>query len=40
VSAALAVTHEIEMKTGWSIKRFVQTARRYRTSRSAQADTC
>jgi hypothetical protein len=31
VFAALAVTHEIETKTGWSIKRFVQTARRYRT---------
>jgi hypothetical protein len=31
VFAALAVTHEIEHQTGWSIKRFVQTARRYRT---------
>ena len=31
VFTALAVTHEIETKTGWSIKRFVQTARRYRT---------
>lgn len=31
VFAALAVTHEIETRTGWSIKRFVQTARRYRT---------
>jgi hypothetical protein len=31
VFAALAVTHQIESKTGWSIKRFVQTARRYRT---------
>ena len=31
VFAALAVTHEIETATGWSIKRFVQTARRYRT---------
>ena len=31
VFAALAVTHEIESTTGWSIKRFVQTARRYRT---------
>jgi hypothetical protein len=31
VFAALAVTHEIEAQTGWSIKRFVQTARRYRT---------
>jgi hypothetical protein len=31
VFAALAITHEIEAQTGWSIKRFVQTARRYRT---------
>jgi hypothetical protein len=31
VFAALAVTHEIEASTGWSIKRFVQTARPYRT---------
>lgn len=31
VFAALAVTHEIETRTGWSIKRFVQTAPRYRT---------
>ena len=31
VFAALAVTHDIEHKTGWSIKRFIQTARRYRT---------
>ena len=31
VFAALAVTHEIETATGWSIKRFVHTARRYRT---------
>jgi Transposase DDE domain len=31
VFAALAVTHEIEAQTAWSIKRFVQTARRYRT---------
>ena len=29
--AALAVMHEIETKTGWSIKRFVRTTRRYRT---------
>jgi hypothetical protein len=27
VFAALAVTHRIEASTGWSIKRFVQTAR-------------
>lgn len=31
VFAALAVTHLIETKTGWSIKKFVQTTRRYRT---------
>jgi hypothetical protein len=28
VFAALAVTHLIETQTGWSIKKFVQTARR------------
>jgi hypothetical protein len=31
VFAALAVTRFIEDRTGWSIKKFVQTARRYRT---------
>jgi hypothetical protein len=31
VFAALAVTRLIEAHTGWSIKKFVQTARRYRT---------
>jgi hypothetical protein len=31
VFAALAVTRLIESRTGWSIKHFVQTARRYRT---------
>jgi len=31
VFAALAITHHIEQATGWSIKRFVQAARRYRT---------
>jgi hypothetical protein len=31
VFAALAVTHLIETTTGWSIKKFVQTTRRYRT---------
>ena len=29
--AALAVSHRIEHQTGWSIKKFVHTARRYRT---------
>ena len=29
--AALAVSHWIETQTGWSIKKFVRTARRYRT---------
>ncbi len=31
VFAALAVTRLIEARTGWSVKKFVQTARRYRT---------
>jgi transposase len=31
VFAALAVTRLIEDRTGWSIKRFVRAARRYRT---------
>lgn len=31
VFAALAVTRHIETATGWSIKKFVRTARRYRT---------
>jgi hypothetical protein len=31
VFAALAVTHSIEHQTGWRIKKFVRTARRYRT---------
>ena len=31
VFAALAVSHWIEHQTGWSITRFVRTARRYRT---------
>ena len=31
VFAALAVTHWIEHQTGWTIKKFVRTARRYRT---------
>ena len=29
--AALAVSHWLESQTGWSIKKFVQTLRRYRT---------
>ena len=29
--AALAVSHWIEHQSGWSIKEFVRTARRYRT---------
>jgi hypothetical protein len=33
VFAALAVSHRIEHRTGWSIKKFVRTARRYRTVR-------
>jgi hypothetical protein len=31
VFAALAVTKFVEDRTGWSIKKFVRTARRYRT---------
>jgi hypothetical protein len=31
VFAAMAVSHFIEAQTGWSIKKFVRTARRYRT---------
>lgn len=31
VFAALAVSHWIERQTGWSIRKFVQTSRRYRT---------
>jgi hypothetical protein len=31
VFAALAVSHRIEHQTGWSIKKFVRTTRRYRT---------
>ena len=31
VFAALAVTRHIEIQTSWSIKKFVRTARRYRT---------
>jgi hypothetical protein len=33
VVAAMAVSHWIEHQTGWSIKKFVRTARRYRTVR-------
>ena len=31
VLAALAITHAIEHQTGWSIKKFVRTVRRYHT---------
>ena len=31
VVGAMAVGHFIEHQTGWSIKKFVRTARRYRT---------
>jgi hypothetical protein len=31
VFAALAVSHWVEHQTGWSIKKFVRSARRYRT---------
>ena len=35
VFAALAVSHWIERQTGWSIKKFVRTTRRYRTVKIA-----
>jgi hypothetical protein len=31
VITAMAVSHYIERQTGWSIKKFVRTTRRYRT---------
>ncbi len=31
VFAALAVSRQIEHQTGWSIRKFIKTARRYRT---------
>jgi transposase len=31
IVAAMAVNHYIEHQTGWSIKKFARTARRYRT---------
>jgi hypothetical protein len=33
VFAALAISHWIEHQTGWTIKKFVRTTRRYRTVR-------
>jgi hypothetical protein len=33
VVAAMAASHHIEAQTGWSIKKFVRTARRYRTAK-------
>ena len=38
VFAALAVSWWIEHQTGWSIRRFVMTARRYRTIRIQVGD--
>jgi len=38
VVAAMAVSHWIETQTGWSIKKFVRTARRYRTVRIKAGD--
>ena len=37
VFAAMAVCHWIENQTGWSIKKFVRSARRYRTVTSKPA---
>jgi hypothetical protein len=31
VFAALAISHRIEARTGWTIKKFVRALRRYRT---------
>ncbi len=31
VFAALAISHQIEARTGWTIKKFVRSLRRYRT---------
>jgi hypothetical protein len=39
VFAALAVSRWIEHQTGWSIRKFVKTARRYRTIQSRSATT-
>jgi hypothetical protein len=33
VFAALAISHRIETQTGWTIKKFVRTLRRYRTTK-------
>lgn len=38
--AALAVSRLIEARSGWSVRRVVQTARRYRTVRSTPAPAC
>jgi hypothetical protein len=38
VLAALAVSRWIEAATGWSIRRFVRTAHRYRTIQIQAAD--
>ena len=39
VFAALAISRWIEARTGWSIKKFVRTACRYRTSKSRPTTT-
>ena len=39
VFAALAVSRHIEDRTGWSIRKFVRTARRYRTVQIRAAST-
>ena len=40
VFAALAISRFVEEATGWSIRKFVRTTRRYRPSTSASAHTC
>jgi hypothetical protein len=37
VFAAMAVSHHAEHQTGWGIKRFVATTRRYRTEKFGRA---
>jgi hypothetical protein len=39
VETALAVSRRIEDTTGWSVKKFLRTVRRYRTTRSRPATT-
>jgi hypothetical protein len=40
VVAALAVSHRVDHQTSWSIKKFVRTARRYRTVKIKAGNRC